>query len=540
MKGVFLLTMALTLSLAVPAQQTKKTRQANKTSQVRTSDRNTQTRKKAAGKTNSKKTGKKKPVYTNAEIKGLQSQKSQIQSNIKEKQKQLQANRADVKKRVEQLMVINGEINAAKKTIEGYQTDIKQLDNNIGLLRNQKATLEEQLEEKKQQFMKSMRYMAKKRNLQETMMFVFSAKNLSQAYRRMRFIKGYAAHVRSQAEQIRQEQQRIQEKDNQLQVLRQGKNQLMYKSRQEQASLESKQNEQQEMVKSLQNQQKAITAFIAEQQKKQADINAQIDRLIAIEIEKARQRAAEEARRKAAAAAAAKKKREEERARQRAAALARERENRRRIEEARRLEAKRRSEAAQAAKQDEEKRRRAAQALREAEAERAAAERKADADKRRNELAEERAKKADRDIGSMSSTDRELSGRFENNRGRLAFPVAGSYRIVSHFGQYNVEGLKNVYLDNKGINIMASPGATVRSVFAGEVSAVFGHTGTIVVMVRHGSYISVYCNLNSVSVRRGQQVAARQALGTLGGNSILQFQLRHETRKLNPEVWLGR
>ena len=103
-----------------------------------------------------------------------------------------------------------------------------------------------------------------------------------------------------------------------------------------------------------------------------------------------------------------------------------------------------------------------------------------------------------------------------------------------------VEGLKNVRLDNKGINILGSPGAQARAIFNGEVSAVFAFGGTSVVMVRHGSYISVYCNLRSVSVSRGQKVSTRQTLGTLGTDNILQFQLRRETAKLNPEVWLGR
>ena len=68
----------------------------------------------------------------------------------------------------------------------------------------------------------------------------------------------------------------------------------------------------------------------------------------------------------------------------------------------------------------------------------------------------------------------------------------------------------------------------------------FSFGGTMVVMVRHGSYISVYCNLSSVSVHRGQKVSTRQILGRVAGDNILQFQLRRETAKLNPESWLGR
>ena len=119
-------------------------------------------------------------------------------------------------------------------------------------------------------------------------------------------------------------------------------------------------------------------------------------------------------------------------------------------------------------------------------------------------------------------------------------PITGPYRIVSHFGQYNVEGLHNVRLDNKGINIKGQSGAQARSIFDGEVCYVFTLGGSMGVMVRHGSYISIYCNLSSVSVSRGQHVSTRQVLGTVGAEHILQFQLRKEINKLNPEVWLGR
>ena len=68
----------------------------------------------------------------------------------------------------------------------------------------------------------------------------------------------------------------------------------------------------------------------------------------------------------------------------------------------------------------------------------------------------------------------------------------------------------------------------------------FNAGGSWGVLVRHGRYISVYCNLASVSVSKGQQVSARQALGTVGRDNILQFQLRMERTKLNPEAWIAR
>ena len=163
---------------------------------------------------------------------------------------------------------------------------------------------------------------------------------------------------------------------------------------------------------------------------------------------------------------------------------------------------------------------------------------KADEERSHKEIAE--AKKDAQEAATLSSVDRMLNGGFESNRGRLPMPISGSYRIVSHFGQYNVEGLKGVTLDNKGINILGKPGCVARSIYDGEVSAVFGYGGMWNVLVRHGAYISVYCNLKSVSVHKGQKVSARQTLGAVGADNILQFQLRKETAKLNPEAWLGR
>ena len=232
------------------------------------------------------------------------------------------------------------------------------------------------------------------------------------------------------------------------------------------------------------------------------------------------------------------KKRAAELARRKAEAEKAARENERRIAEAkaREAEAKRLALAAKNKKEKEDAERRA----REAEESRLAAERRADEEARAHAKEVASARKEAEEALRVPSEDMRISGSFENNRGRLPIPITGPYRIVSHFGQYNVEGLKNVTLDNKGINIKGEAGSQARSIFDGEVSAVFSFGGTVVVMVRHGSYISVYCNLSSVSVRRGQRVSTRQVLGRVGQDNILQFQLRRETAKLNPESWLGR
>lgn len=540
MKRLFLLSLLALTVLVMPAQQKRTGTKAKTTAQTR---KTSTARKKAPAKktttkkktTSRKKATAKKDTYSNASIRGLQKQRSQIQQKIKQQEKALRANQADVKKRLQNLMVINTEIGERQKNINNIQKDITHIESNMDILRAQLETLEKQLAERKARYIKSMSFVTRQHTFQDRLMFILSAHDFSQMYRRMRFVREYAAYQRVQGEAVKAKQAQVDEKHRQLVTVRGHKSNLLAKGEQERKVLEGQQTEQKNVVASLQKQQKTIQQVIAQQRKKDEQLNAEIDRQIAIEVEKARKRAAEEARKKAQAEAA--RKRAVELARKKAQAEAEARENARRIAEAKAREQRLKEAAEQASAKQ---RARAEQAAREAEADREAAERKAEADARRNKKEIESVREDVQEMSLMTSVDRKLSGSFEANRGRLPMPITGSYRVVSHFGQYNVEGLKGVKLDNKGINILGQPGARARSIYDGEVSAVFGFSGSMVVMVRHGSYISVYCNLSSVSVSRGQKVSTRQALGTVGRDNILQFQLRHNMSKLNPESWIGR
>jgi septal ring factor EnvC (AmiA/AmiB activator) len=145
---------------------------------------------------------------------------------------------------------------------------------------------------------------------------------------------------------------------------------------------------------------------------------------------------------------------------------------------------------------------------------------------------------------AMDKADFTASQDFASLRGKLPMPITGTSIIVSQYGQYNVQGLKSVKLDNKGIDIQGQPGANARAVFEGKVVAVFQLNGLFNILIRHGNYISVYCNLSSTNVRQGEDVKAEQLIGkvfsdpTNNKRTLLHFQLRVEKEKLNPEEWL--
>lgn len=137
-----------------------------------------------------------------------------------------------------------------------------------------------------------------------------------------------------------------------------------------------------------------------------------------------------------------------------------------------------------------------------------------------------------------------LAATFEANKGKFSAPITGGYVISGKFGKYSVEGLKGVQLDNKGINLTGKKGAKARTIFDGTVTAIFKLGGMYNIIVSHGKYMTVYCNLTNVSVKQGQKIKTHQTLGTIatddGGNATLQFQIRLGKNKLNPLNWIAR
>jgi septal ring factor EnvC (AmiA/AmiB activator) len=183
-----------------------------------------------------------------------------------------------------------------------------------------------------------------------------------------------------------------------------------------------------------------------------------------------------------------------------------------------------------------------AEAKRKAEAEeRAAAAAAAARAKAENKPAPVAVVKAKTTSGYLNATPEaaKLSAAFENNRGSLPWPVAqGS--ITEHFGLHTVGQAK---IDQSGVKITTSDGASVRAVFGGIVSKVGNSMGRYYVLIKHGEYFTVYQNLASVSVSQGQTVTTKQNLGVVSGTDDLpqlDFQIWRGSSPQNPEAWISR
>ena len=413
-------------------------------------------------------------AQTTRAIRQLEQQRNELKEQIAASETLLQSTKKDVKSQLADLALITGQIDERQKYLNTIESDVQTIQQEVDRLQVELSHLETELADKKAKYERSVKYMYRNKSIQEKLMFIFSAENLTQMYRRMRYVREYADFQRLQGIQVQRKQQQVTAKQRTLVASRKAKEELLAQGEAEKQKLQEQEQQRKTLVASLQKKQRSLQSELNKQRKSANKLNAQIDRLIEIEIEKAR-------------------KREEER----------------KAAEARRKEAAR-TETSGSKEED---------------AVITPATPKMDAYK-------------------VDSDDRTLVSSFEKNRGALPVPITGPYVIVGHYGQYDVPGLRNVRLDNKGIDIKGQAGANARAIFDGEVSAIFQYNGLTNVLVRHGNYISVYCNLQSVQVQKGSKIHTRDIIGKIHtnaeGNTILHFQLRKEMAKLNPEVWIRR
>jgi septal ring factor EnvC (AmiA/AmiB activator) len=145
---------------------------------------------------------------------------------------------------------------------------------------------------------------------------------------------------------------------------------------------------------------------------------------------------------------------------------------------------------------------------------------------------------------SLTPVDLVISNDFEKNRGRLPWPTPHGV-VTGRYGEHQHPDFKSVKVRNDGIYISTVQGETVRAIFKGVVSKVFSIPGqNYTVIIRHGTYFTLYHNLIQVNVKAGQSVEMKEAIGKVFTDSesketTLYFQVWKDMERSDPEIWLA-
>lgn len=432
----------------------------------------------------------------------IKQEKQQANKEIKETKRKIESNKKATKEKINQLNLIAAEISENTQTLNRIKNDIDSIDTSMVRLNDSIIALEQHLVVLRNNYKNVLRSIRATRHSTSNIAFIFSSKSFSNAFRRIRYIRQFASWQDGKSQEIKNALASIDDTKKSLVTLHSTKATSLKQVAQVQQTLKNNEKEQSQIVANLKKERKELEAYVKQKQNEIKQLDKRLNQIIA------EQQAAEKKRR----AEAEKKRKEAEKKRK---------------EQERLLAEKRKKEE----QQQKEKQK--------------------DQPQKKEPITKDNAQSAEKEEPQASIIDPEteainkLSSTFENNKGRLPYPLSGKCRVVSTFGRQRHKDLPNIETNNIGIEIELLSDGVVRSVFDGVVSAVVTIPGyNTVVMVRHGSYLTVYGNLSSSSVRMGDKVTATQPLGGLyadpdnNNRKILHFEVRKETEKLNPQHWL--
>lgn len=428
------------------------------------------------------------------DIKSIKREKQAVATEVKKTGQAITDNRRATERNLNRLNTLQRRMAESRMEIEASQTGIDSLDRAITLRVDSLNLLTQRLDALRHTYATALKRQQLYPDVNSPFAFIFSASSVNEAYRRMRYLKEFDAWRTRRTRELTEAARTVGHARELLESSRSERAVALGTLKSQQDMLAREQSATDSLVRELRKQGSDLKAVLAEKQKKAEALDRELDRLIAEEqarIEAERKRKEAAAKKAAAEKAAAEKKKK---------AAAKESQNKPATQPATPAPAPK----------------------------------------------EQPKPSGKKPLDAEAEADRQLTGSFEANKGRLLFPVAGRYRIVRGFGLQNHPELKHVKTNNSGIDIEVAPGTDARAIFAGQVSAIFRLPGYAnIVMVRHGEYISLYANLASVAVTKGQEVKAGQVVGRIltasdeeGGATTFHFELRKERAKLNPLEWV--
>ncbi|NGY36648.1 peptidoglycan DD-metalloendopeptidase family protein [Flavobacterium sp. XN-5] len=401
----------------------------------------------------------------------LEQRKAEIQKEIRENEKMLKSVQSKEKSAMNVYVIQKNKIRLKETLINTTEKQTKLLANDMYINQMKINKLNKELEVLKEDYAQMIVKSYKSRSEQSRAMFILSAENFLQAYKRAQYLKQYTSFRKNQGEEIKSKSTELVTYNDKLKVQKVAKQKLLVENKKEREGLVKEKVEQEKLVNSIKKDKNRIVSDIRKKQRESKTIDKQIDRLIREAIAEANRKAALE---KAKARALAEKSNASPK--EVAAAVAKKPVSSSRIE--------------------------------------------------------------------LTPEDKLIADSFKANRGSLPWPVEKGF-ISLGYGSQAHPIYHTLVINNSGVEITTNEGANARAVFGGEVSSIMVLSPVNkAVMIQHGDYFTIYQNLSTVSVSKGDKVSIKQNLGRVRtngdtGKTVIKFLLLQNTTYTNPQGWLS-
>lgn len=226
-----------------------------------------------------------------ATVRKLESQRKKMQEEINTLNKELKKASKDTKSSQNRLALLNRQIETRKQMIETLTQEIDEADKNLILLTGQIDTLTTQHSHRQQAYVKSLQAMSRRRGAKDQLLYLLSAKDIRQSFRRLRYLATYANWQKEEAEKLKSIQLSVQKKKEELDTQRAEKASLLSTREQEKERLLANQEESKKEVSRLQKRQKDIQANLKKKKQQAQTLDRQIQNQIAKEVAAAQEKA---------------------------------------------------------------------------------------------------------------------------------------------------------------------------------------------------------------------------------------------------------
>ena len=413
----------------------------------------------------------------------LEQRKAEILKEIRDKEEQLKSVQSKEKTVVKQLVLQTEKIQLKEKLINTTEKQTKLLSNDMYINQININRLKRELVVLKEDYANMIVKSYKSRSEQSRAMFLLSSQNFLQAYKRAQYMKQYASYRKMQGIEIQSKSDELVTFNDKLDVQKTAKQKLIAENEQEKMKLEKEKQVQQEIAKSIKKDKKQIASEIKKKQQETRAIDNQIEKLIRAAIAEANRKAAEA--------------------------------NRKAAEASRKVPTETNKKAEPAPRKVISK---------------------------ATEIAESKAIETSTKI-VLTTEGQLIANNFKANKGKLPWPVEKGF-VSLPYGDQPHPVYKTLVIHNSGVEITTEQGANARAVFGGEVTSVIVLSPVNkAVMIQHGDYFTVYQNLSSVNVSKGDKVSIKQNIGKIRtsgdtGKTVLKFTISQNTTYNNPASWL--
>lgn len=236
-----------------------------------------------------------------AEQKKLENQKAKLLKEIQSVQSLLNANKKKERDVLAELTAQNKKIKIQQGIISNSKKQIRNLANDIYVNKLKRNKLQRELKVLKKDYEKTIRQSYKIRSDQSKFMYILSAENLLQAYKRIQYIKQYAKHRQQQGEELQSKTEELTAIMEKLEVQIAKQEKIAKEQEKEQQALEEARKIQAALVAEIKKDSKLYASQIKTKQLETKKIDQQIRQLIQKSIEEANRRAREKAEREAKA-----------------------------------------------------------------------------------------------------------------------------------------------------------------------------------------------------------------------------------------------